>query len=153
MQIFKSRYIVIIKHNGNIEIRHKSKYIQVFSLILILTSLSIGSMWVGEWGGAVFLLIFVSFLFFGLVRSSLRYPIVFTNSQLIYKKGFSNVEIDYTVLKKVSLQSITEKKWKLEISDKSKNILTIYLFTDNQVQKNGIIAFKKSLREMGVPLK
>lgn len=110
-------------------------------------------MWVGEWGGAVFLLIFVSFLFFGLVRSSLRYPIVFTNSQLIYKKGFSNVEIDYTVLKKVSLQSITEKKWKLEISDKSKNILTIYLFTDNQVQKNGIIAFKKSLREMGVPLK
>lgn len=153
MQIFKSRYIEIIKHNGNIEIRHKPKYIQVFSLILILTSLSIGSMWVGEWGGAVFLLIFVSFLFFGLVRFSLRYPIVFTNSQLIYKKGFSNVEIDYTVLKKVSLQSITEKKWKLEISDKSKNILTIYLFTDNQVQKDGIIAFKESLREMGVPLK
>jgi len=157
LELFKSRYITILKKNDFVEISHKPKYLQVVSLLIILIGSSILMISVGSGVGLVvqllFIYTFVSFLLLGLARSFFKYPVVFTGSQLIYKKGLTKEVADYSVLKEINLEAITKKKWKIEVSDANRKIVEVYLFADNQGQREGVIAFKNALNELRVPIK
>lgn len=157
MQIFKSRYITIVENDGRIEIKHQPNYIQVFFLISVLLSMSYVFISVGEGIGLIFQLFFVYafvlFLVIGLLRSKLRYPVTFTDTHIVYKKSGVNEVINYSDLEGVSLIPITQKKWRFEIVNGNKKIVEIFLFVGDQAHREGLITFKRLLKEKGVPIK
>lgn len=157
MQIFKFRYIKIIKDEYSVKVKYEPKYLQIFVLILFMIGCSLVSFYVSEGVSLVMqqfmIYIFVLFFTFGLIRSYFKYPLVFTDSGLKYKNGLNSIFIDYSGVEKVSFESITVKKWKLEVILRNKIKIEVNMFAESNEERESIIIIKNKLINLGCPIK